>query len=347
MAVFYLLAFVILLFGVRIQREGFFADSLSKEQTNAIKGFFILMVFISHCMLDIRKTGYEFVGQLDSIGMQIRSEFGQLVVVMFLFYSGFGVMESYIQKGRDYVKTFPKNRILTTLLNFDIAVVAFVVLDFLLGIKLGWKQVVLSLSGWESVGNSNWYIFVVLFCYCVAYVAFLTIPSNSNRRKALWVASLLIVVGMVALSFLKPSRWYNTILCFPAGMFLSTYKDRILFICKGHYLLALLISLVVFVVFRVLPLPSLHGLIFNIQGIAFAFLVFLLTMKIKTGNVVLHWLGINLFPIYIYQRIPMVAIAGIAGGQFVCNYPFVFIVSCFVVTCLIALGYKYWRIKFC
>lgn len=345
MAFFYLLAFVILLFGVKIQREGYFTDCLSKEQTNAIKGFFILMVFISHCMLDIRKAGYEFDGPLDSIGMQIRSEFGQLVVVMFLFYSGFGVMESYIQKGRDYVRAFPKNRILTTLLNFDIAVLAFVVLDFSLGIKLGWKQVVLSLIGWESVGNSNWYIFVVLFCYCVAYVAFLTIPSN--RMKALWVASFLIVVGMAMLSFLKPSRWYNTILCFPAGMFLSTYKDRILSICKDHFLVALLISLFVFIVFRVSPLQSLHGLLYNIQGIAFAFLVFLLTMKIKTENGVLRWLGINLFPIYIYQRIPMIAIAGIAGEKFVCGYPYVFIVSCFVITCLIALGYKYWRIKLC
>ena len=345
MAIFYLLAFVILLFGVRIQKEGLFADCLSKEQTNAIKGFFILMVFISHCMLDIRKTGYEFVGPLDSIGMQIRSEFGQLVVVMFLFYSGFGVMESYVQKGRDYVRAFPKNRILTTLLNFDIAVLAFVVLDFSLGIKLGWKQVALSLTGWESVGNSNWYIFVVLFCYCVAYVAFLTIPSN--RRKALWLVSLLIVVGMAVLSFLKPSWWYNTILCFPAGMFLSVYKDKTFSICKEHFLIVLLVLLVVFIAFRLLPLPSLHGLIYNVQGIAFAFLVFLLTMKIKTGNVVLNWLGINLFPIYIYQRIPMIAITGLAGERFVCNYPYVFIVSCFVVTCLIAWGYKYWRIRLC
>ena len=163
MAVFYLSAFVLLLFGVRVQRQGFFPDNLAIDQTNAIKGFFILLVFISHCMLDVKKAGYEFVGWLDAIGMQIRSEFGQLVVVMFLFYSGYGVMESYAKKGREYVKTFPKKRILTTLLNFDIAVSVFVALDLALGIKLGLKQIALSLIAWESVGNSNWYIFVVLF----------------------------------------------------------------------------------------------------------------------------------------------------------------------------------------
>jgi hypothetical protein len=343
MAVFYLLTFIILLFGVRIQKQGFFSDHLEIDQTNAIKGFFILMVFISHCMLDIKKAGYEFVSGFDAVGMQIRSELGQLVVVMFLFYSGYGVMESYAKKGKEYVRTFPKKRILTTLLNFDIAVLAFVVLDLALGIKLGLKQVVLSLTGWESVGNSNWYIFVVLFCYIVAYVAFLVVPNNG--RKAMWMASVLVVMGMIVLSCLKPSRWYNTILCFPAGMCLSAYKDRIVTFCKEHYLGALLIAFVVFMAFHWSPLPSLHGLVYNIQGIAFALLTVLLTMKVKTGNVVLQWLGVSLFPIYIYQRIPMIAITKLAGEGFVCNHPYVFVVSCFLVTCTIALGYRFWRIK--
>ena len=345
MAVFYLLAFVILLFGVRVQRQGFFPDNLAIDQTNAIKGFFILLVFISHCMLDIKKTGYGFVGCLDALGMQIRSEFGQLVVVMFLFYSGYGVMESYAKKGKEYVRTFPKKRILTTLLNFDIAVMAFVVLDLALGIKLGLKQIALSLTAWESVGNSNWYIFVVLFCYFVAYVAFLAIPSNG--RKAMWMASLLILAGMVVLSYLKPSRWYNTILCFPAGMCFSAYKEKIVTFCKEHYIGMLLATFAVFMAFHWLPLPSRNGIVYNVQGIAFALLTVLLTMKIKTGNAVLQWLGVNLFPIYIYQRIPMIAITNLAGEDFVCNYPYVFMVSCFAVTCLIVWGYKFWRIKFC
>ena len=302
------------------------------------------MVFISHCMLDIKKTGYIFVGGLDAAGMHIRSELGQLVVVMFLFYSGYGVMESYAKKGRDYVKSFPKKRILTTLLNFDIAVLAFVILDVALGIKLGLKQIVLSLTAWESVGNSNWYIFVILFCYFVAYVSFLAIPGNG--RKAMWMVSILVLAGMIVLSYLKPSRWYNTILCFPAGMCLSAYKDRIMFFCKKHYIGVLTVSFVVIMVFHWLPLPRLHGIVYNVQGVAFALLTVLLTMKVKTGNVVLHWLGVNLFPIYIYQRIPMIAITKFAGEEFVRNYPYVFMVSCFVVTSVIVWGYKFWRIRF-
>ena len=159
------------------------------------------------------------------------------------------------------------------------------------------------------------------------------------------MASLLVVVGLIVLSCLKPSRWYNTILCFPAGMCLSAYKDRIVTFCREHYFGVLSVSFVVFMVFHWLPLPSMHGLVYNIQGIAFALLIVLLTMKVKTGNVVLQWLGVSLFPIYIFQRIPMIAITKFAGEGFVCNHPYVFVVSCFCVTCLIAWGYRFWQVK--
>lgn len=118
--------------------------------------------------------------------------------------------------------------------------------------------------------------------------------------------------------------------------------------CKEHYFGVLLATSVVFLLaFHWLSLPSRNGMVYNVQGIAFALLTVLLIMKVKTGNAVLQWLGVNLFPIYIYQRIPMIVITNLAGKGFVCNYPYVFIVSCFAVTCMIVWGYKFWRIKLC
>lgn len=59
--------------------------------------------------------------------------FSQLVVVMFLFYSGYGVGESFKRKGDGYVKSMPRHRILATLLNFDVAVIVFILLGLALG----------------------------------------------------------------------------------------------------------------------------------------------------------------------------------------------------------------------
>lgn len=345
MATFYLLAFIVLFFGVKFQRHGFYSDNLEMEQCNAIKGFFIMMVFISHALLDLGKAGFVFSCHLDSFGMQIRSFFGQLIVVMFLFYSGFGVMESYNKKGQDYLRGFPRKRILATLLNFDIAVLLFVIVDLVIGIRPTLKQVLFSLIAWDSVGNSNWYIFVVLLCYVFFYLGFRLFPNH--RVKGLLMVLFAAFVGMIVLFFSKQSWWYDTILCFPAGLVYSNYKEKINGFFKKNYIVMLVASLGVFFAFQFIKFPSiLHGFTHNFKSVAFCCLIVLLTMKIKTGNAVLQWLGNNLFPIYIYQRLPMIIIAKTCGNEYVCAFPYVFILACFVVTCILAWGYKYWQVKF-
>lgn len=344
MALFYLLAFVILFYGAKYQKQGYYSDNLGKDQTNAIKGFFVLMVFISHSMLEVRDAGFGFDGGIDALGSRIRSEFGQLVVVMFLLYSGYGVMESYIKKGRDYIKTFPKKRILTTLMNFDIAVLLFIILDFALGIEISFKQIGLAFIGWRSVGNSNWYIFVILFCYASAYLGFRLTPNN--KAKSAWVVLIAVVMGMLLLSFKKQSWWYNTMLCFPAGMWLSIYKEKLLIFFQRYYLVVFLVTLCAFLSLHFVKLPELYGFTHNLESMLFAVVIVLLTMKIKTGNAILQWLGINLFPIYIYQRLPMIALSKLAGGGFICAYPYVFMITCLVVACVIAWGYRFWRVTF-
>lgn len=159
------------LYRIEPQLSGFNGDYLSKGSTNSIKGIFILLIVVSHSLGYIHSGAYRFSSIGDGILLWIIGHLGQLVVVMFLFYSGYGVSESYKRKGPDYVKGFPRRRILTTLLNFDVAIVAFLLLGLLLGTPMSAKQVLLSFVGWESVGNSNWYIFVILLCYVISYLS--------------------------------------------------------------------------------------------------------------------------------------------------------------------------------
>ena len=82
------------MYGIQFNRNGFFTDYITKEQCNNIKGIFILLVFISHSLQYIDKAGYVNDNILDVIFTKCSSVMGQLIVVMFLFYSGFGIMES-------------------------------------------------------------------------------------------------------------------------------------------------------------------------------------------------------------------------------------------------------------
>ena len=59
---------------------------LDKNYTNIIKGFFLLFVFTSHLTQYKLPFSNEWY---DTIGLKFNAKLGQLMVTMFLFYSGY------------------------------------------------------------------------------------------------------------------------------------------------------------------------------------------------------------------------------------------------------------------
>lgn len=186
MYIIYVIISILLILGCRFHRAGSYNDSyISKEQCNCIKGFFIAVVFCRHIVPYIVEAGYDFSIAGDNVFRWIDGHIGQLLVVMFLFYSGYGVTESIKTKGGEYVRRIPKKRILVTLANFDVAVFIFMVVDFLLSIEYSTKDILLSFTGWKSIGNSNWYIFVILVCYLSSFGAY-RISSHKEVDRTLF-----------------------------------------------------------------------------------------------------------------------------------------------------------------
>jgi hypothetical protein len=64
-------------------------EYLARECTNTVKGFFLLLVFVRHFLqYDLSfSTGF-----VDRWGITVNNLSGQLIVTMFLFYSGYGVI---------------------------------------------------------------------------------------------------------------------------------------------------------------------------------------------------------------------------------------------------------------
>lgn len=341
----YVLFAIIILSNIRLSRNGEYNSGyLSYDTTNAIKGVFILLVFISHIVPYITKGGYEYDAIGDSVFRRLNGFIGQWVVAMFLFYSGYGIMEAISKKGVTYLNDFPKKRILNVLLNFDIAVLLFIVTNILLGKYFSYDEYLLSLIGWTSVGNSNWYIFVILLCYLLVYITFRLLVFRSLLQK--WIAfTFLSLVSIVILYFLKSSYWYDTMLCFSFGMLYSSYKEKIYEFISGHYVSV--ICVLSFTVFLMLKYGYIvGGFSYNIFSILFCLWILTITIKVDfSKNSFLKWCGTNLFPLYIYQRIPMIVLSTISEGIFVRDYPVVYIILCFAITLLITYSYKYWTIK--
>lgn len=305
---------------------------LERDQCDSIKGICILFVFASHFM--------QYVTQAGGLAIPIARVFGQTMVAPFLFYSGYGVMEQIKRKGVVYVRSMPKRRILTTLINFDVAVLLFAVLNMVLGHHQTLSQVLLSLTCWDSIGNSNWYIFVIILCYAIACISYLC-----ARRFAAEVALALCLVSMFALSFVRPQWWYDTILCFPVGMIYSQRKDLVEQICQRlfPFVFPLFVAVGILLLYRC---PTIRGLGLNVKAITLVLAMVMFTMKVSVANTMLQWFGRHLFAIYIYQRIPMIIFSTLHPAAFQdWRWCFYFILS-FMVTVLIAAVYPKFAIHF-
>lgn len=287
-------------------------DYLSRNTTTCIKGFFAVIIVFAHAAQYI-DGGVTYWGG-DSYNLLYKGTielFGQLIVVMFLTYSGYGIMESFKNKGSSYLEGFFRKRTLKTLLHFDLAVAMFLILTLALEIEYDTKNYLLCWIGWESIGNSNWFIFDIIILYLITQVCLLVFCKlNLSRGKFLLLISGLSVMFLISMMILKKGElwWYDTILSFPAGMVWSAYKTEIEKFTQKQINYIFLLAILTIAFLGSMYLGRHIKAVFLFPGSAlFGLWVIVLTMRMRVGNRVLYWLGINSFSIYILQRLPMIA----------------------------------------
>lgn len=295
------------LWGCRLSVAGH-ADYLGREQTGAIKGIFAIIILFAHMRDHLTLESYPFLYQKATGGM------GQLMVVMFLFYSGYGIMEALRRDRRGYSATFLRRRLLRTWIMFAAAVVLFMLLNLLLRREYSVVDNLLALTGWTSVGNSNWFMFVIMALYALTYVGL-----RIANRFDLSLGRLTAIVGVLSLGLLaalvlagKHSCWYDTIPAYSAGMLYSVCKSRIEALLRGRNWLyaAALLGVIFAATYWISGNGARPGAwrmaVHIVSTTVFALLTVVLTMKLKLHNRALAWLGVNAFAIYILQRLAMI-----------------------------------------
>ena len=343
MILLFIFLLFLLLYRIRLDFRGFSDRYLSKEQTTAINGLFIVWVFIRHVQNPyIFDIGYAFTNFGDRLFRAIDAGAGQLIVVMFLFYSGFGVMSSIIGKGEKYVREMPQRRMLTTLLNYEVAIGAFLIVDLLVGVELNLCSVLKALVFAGHIGNSTWYIFAILCCYAAAW------GVARIRRSSVEIclgATIALIGYWVVIQFFRWTPWYDTIMCFPLGMWYAAKRDAFERVLKRWYWVALPCFAVLLGFLRWYITWDWHGVLANFSAILFALCVLLVTMKAQIINPILSWGGGHLFPLYMYMRIPMIALSSVYDGWIVKNSLPLFVGLSAVLTVAIAYIYPRWQIR--
>lgn len=288
------------------------SDYMDKENTTALKGIFVIIIFLSHS-----RNYMVLNGSLDGLYDFIPLFLGQMMVIPFLFYSGFGVMESVKKKGNDYVKGLALYRAGKVLLHFDAAVLLYCLLNLFLGNVYGWDQIFLAFLGWESIGNSHWFIFAIIALYLLSWLVFIVFRQHYCAAVAALFILCAVMIWLLMDVAGRSPYWYDTLIFYPIGVIYSLLRDRVdaIFRDPRLWLSVFCIVLPVFCVlnYNGFSLPKIipyHAfLAVEIRYFLF-FLVFLLfTMRVRVGNKVLSFFGNHVFSIYMLQYIPMKILA--------------------------------------
>lgn len=306
MIILFILLLAISLIGCKIYR--FNENYISYDNSNAIKGILALIILFSHMKGYITLSDNFYDQWFSDVLVYI----GQLMVAPYFFYSGYGIMESIARKP-SYMQSYPRRRILKTMINFDVAVLIYVIVMTIIGTYYPGHYYLSCWIGWDSVGNSNWFIFDILILYVLFYISYklsnYLFPSFAKSMKMkqfvmLFLFSVIVVIMWGALFIAnKGSWWIDTLLTFPLGAWYSYFRSYFeKQFRKGLFpamLLFVLLSL--FIIWK----QQFGNDVLGVTACIFCLLLMVVCTKVEINNKYLQWFGIHAFSIYIIQRLPM------------------------------------------
>ena len=330
-----MIAFIIILIAIigagmtAAKKDEFFTDYCSPKNTSTINAIFSVLIFLSHAV-----TYTKCNGVLDGPYFDLRQFLGQLVVVTYLFFSGFGIMESIKKKGTDYVKKMPVHRLFKLWYHFAIVLIFYTIVSVgVRGLSYTPAEYILSFTGLKSLGNSNWYMFATFLMYIIVIVSFLIF----RKKKVLGVGCVVVltVAYMVLASKLGLQKvFFNTVCCFPAGMVFSLVKpyiDKLLMKNDLVWFTAFAVGILGFGFFS--QNRSQRFLYYELFVLFAVAVIVMFMMKVNIKSSILDWFGQHIFSFFILQRIPMLLLRHFGFAK----EPYFFIIVSFFITVFLSV----------
>ena len=318
-------------------KNGWKDSYISIEQSRSVEGIFVILIFMGHV---VRYFGS--FNALDMPYLAVKDHLDQAVVAMFLFYSGFGMTQSLKKKGTEYIKKIPMKRFLPLLIKYEIVTLIFLTVRLFIGSIPDTKNLILSFTGWENLGNFGWYIFVMLCLYILFGISFFISHKAATGNKALITGALILtalsILFMLLLCFPgHRGKWfYDTILIFCAGSWYSVFKDKAeAFLESGlRYIITCVICLALYAVtayFR-----DLHFVLHELFMLCFTAAVILITVKLRIKGKVLDFFGSLAFPMFMFQGLTFLIFSSLN----IRSSPYLFVILTFSASVLISFLYK-------
>lgn len=313
---------IVAFYGSKVFLKKYNWDSFSKDQTKSVSGIFVVLVFIRHFFQYVEVQSHdEVLAYLDVVAQQ-------LIVVPFLFFSGYAIMLNLESNREKYLQKLPR-KILLLWLHFILGVLLFLTLNCIRGQKYSFSEMILSFLGMVSVGNSTWYIVAIIFMWFFTYISFKVFKKDFI---SFFVLAVLILAYALSFDYYKGEIWYNTVIAYYLGMLVNKTKHHFDFlICnKKMAYWPLLFASVLVVIFQ----TGYVLYLFEIRVAFFCLFIVLFCYKVKIDNRALRFLGKYVFEIYLLQRLPMIMFKDVF------QWNLLYFVICFMITVLCAILFR-------
>ena len=323
--------------GLRLQKKNIKESTyLQKDHTLTIRGVFILLIVISSYVGAIATSS---LNKFDIPLVNFVARFGEMMFVPFFFYSGYGIFKTYITEGKEYARRIPLQQILRHFLSYFIAWIFFAVTALATEAPFSIQQYILSGFTLSTIGNTSWFVFVMLFLYFFAFVSF----RIADHKTAVIINILLALMFIFILRGLGfESYYWNTLFAYVFGIIYCYMQERVeTKILKNRvgrvlFMLVGIAGLVVsFIVVKEIPYSDFRDAMYVFPVFFFCVTLIGFTSIFRIKSKILHFLGANAFWIYLLHYLPLIWLKNVT---FIYNNKYLYFGFGIAITVLLAFA---------
>lgn len=134
--------------------------------------------------------------------------------------------------------------------------------------------------------------------------------------------------------FLLPSRFSSTIMCYPLGIWIALYEEKILnCFLKKRWISMAVLAIILVATYKLRYIDA----VMNFASICFALAIIWFLCWFKINSRILEFIGTHVFSIFILQRIPFLMLQTLTPK--ICEVPMAFVVVSFAVTLVISVAF--------
>ena len=227
---------------IRMSAVSSLHNAYSKENFQCIKGYLALLVLVHHL--------YLFTGFLSDTPLgHILYTLGHWAVVVFMFFSGYGLFISYLEKGKSYIFSFARRRLLPLYLTYVFFVAIYYIYNLINSIPMNIYTLLHSLTVGNTIVSFGWYFKLTVLLYIIFMVVGLLSKSS---KTFLWSVTLILYCYVIAYFFLSwHKELYEPVILFLAGMHVAALEHKRKCLVSKKPVLFLFISLPSFAAYTI------------------------------------------------------------------------------------------------